>query len=282
MGKAMAANLLKAGHHVRVWNRSAGPAQELTALGAEIVENPSAAFSGDAVITMLADDKAMRAVIDEKLLENAPKDTVHVNMATVSIAYVKELSALHEKALVPYVAAPVFGRTEVAVAGNLHILAAGNPKWIERVQPLFDVMGQKTWRLGEAPEQANVVKISGNFMLAAAIESMAEAMALAKGYGIPEAELLDVLTGTLFPTRVYQNYGALIANRQFEPAAFRLVLGLKDVNLALAAGESAHVPMPFASVLRDNHIDAIAHGDGDKDWAAAAEVAFRRAGIDRE
>ena len=282
MGKAMAANLLKAGHHVRVWNRSAGPAEELAGLGAEVADSPSGAFRGDTVITMLADDNAVRSVVvDGKLIENAPDGVIHVNMATISVAFVKELVALHEKASVPYVAAPVFGRTEVAIAGNLNILAAGDGQAIDRVQPLLDAMGQKTWRLGDAPERANVVKISGNFMLAAAIETMAEAMALARGYGIPEGELLDVLTGTLFPTPVYKNYGALIANRQFEPAAFRLRLGMKDVNLALTAGEMAHVPMPFASVLRENHIDAVAHGDGDKDWSAASEVAFRRAGIER-
>jgi len=166
----------------------------------------------------------------------------------------------------------------VALAGKLNIVAAGDPSARARVQPLFDAMGQKTWPLGDEPERAIAVKLAGNFMLAAAIESMAEAAALANGHGVTTSELLEVLTSTLFAAPAYQNYGALIAARRYEPAAFRLALGLKDVNLALAAGAEGLAPMPFASILRDNLIDAIAHGDADRDWAALAEVALRRAG----
>lgn len=280
MGKAMAANLLKEGHHVRVWNRTPGPAEELEQQGAQPVKSPEEAFAGDAVISMLADDDAVRAVfVDQHLIENAPKTTVHVNMATVSVSFSEQLSLLHRDAGVPYVAAPVFGRTEVALAGRLNILAAGDAAAIDLVQPLFDVIGQKTYRLGDEAKRANVVKIAGNFMIAAAIESLAESVAMAEGHGLSAADALDILVNTIFSAPVYKNYGALIAEQRYEPAAFRLSLGLKDVLLALSAGESVHVPMPFASVLRDHHLDAIAHGDGDKDWAALANVTFRRAGL---
>jgi 3-hydroxyisobutyrate dehydrogenase-like beta-hydroxyacid dehydrogenase len=280
MGKAMAANLVKAGHTVRAWNRSRGPVEELVAQGARAAANAREAFAGDAVISMLADDDAVRTVIvDERLVEQAPRGVIHVNMATISVQFAQELAALHRSHGVAYVAAPVFGRTDVAAAGKLNIVVAGEAPAIDRVQPLFDAIGQKTWRFGEEPHRANVVKVSGNFMIAAAIEVMAEATAMAKGYGIAADELLQMLTGTLFAGPVFQTYGALIAQQRFEPVAFKLRLGAKDVRLALAAGESVHTPMPFGGVLRDQLLDAIAHGDGDRDWAALSRVAYRRAGL---
>ncbi len=281
MGRAMVANLLKAGHTVRVWNRSPGPAQEMAKLGAEAVDDPRQAFAGEAVLSMLADDDALKGVFEGgKLLDGAPKDLIHVNMATISVAYAKELAALHAEAGVGYVAAPVFGRTEVAEAGDLNILAAGPQALIERVTPLFDAVGKKVWRIAEEPFRANVVKLSGNYMIAASIQTIAEAVALGRSNGIEAGDLMEVLTGTLFGGRVHTGYGGLIAKETFEPAAFKLTLGAKDVRLALAAAEANHVPMPIASVLRDGFIDAIAHGDGALDWTALAKVTFRRAGLE--
>jgi 3-hydroxyisobutyrate dehydrogenase-like beta-hydroxyacid dehydrogenase len=279
MGKAIAVNLLKAGHSVCAWNRSPQPLAELAALGATAAPDPAAAFAADVVVSMLADDAAVRAVIIEPALwRHAKKNLVHVNMATVSVAVTRELAALHRAHGSAYVAAPVFGRPDAAAARKLHIVAAGGAAALAQLQPLFDAIGQKTWPVGTEPEQATAVKLGGNFMIAAAVEAMAEAAALSSGFGVPARAFLDVLTNTLFAAPVYQNYGALIADERYEPAAFRLALGLKDVNLALAASQEAVTPMPFASVLRDNLLDAIAHGDGDRDWAALAKVAFRRAG----
>jgi 3-hydroxyisobutyrate dehydrogenase-like beta-hydroxyacid dehydrogenase len=279
MGRAMAANLLRAGHKVRVWNRSPGPAEELAAAGAVIAGSPGQAFVGDAVITMLADDAALRGILAEgHLVETAAKTLVHVNMATISVAFAKELARLHADYGVGYVAAPVFGRTEVAVAGKLNIVAAGPPAMIDKVRPLFDAMGQKVWPMGEEPHRANAVKIAGNYMIAASLQTMAEAIALGRGHGVDAHDLLDVLTGTLFGGVVHKNYGAMIADAKFEPAAFKLTLGAKDVRLALEASADAHVPMPIASILRDGFLDAIAHGDGGLDWTALSRVTFRRAG----
>lgn len=280
MGKAMAANLLKAGHRLRVWNRSPGPVDELVALGATAAGAPREAAEAEVLITMLADDAATRAVLlDQGVLEAARPGLIHLSMATLSIGCAQELAALHRDRGLTYVAAPVFGRTEVAVAGKLNILAAGDPLAVERVQPLFTAMGQKVWPLGEDPAAANLVKIAGNFMIACAIEAMGEAVALGEGHGIAAGDLLDVLTGTLFPVPVYQGYGVQIAERRYDPASFRLVLGLKDLRLALAAGEAARVPLPFASLLRDSLLQAVAQGDGERDWVALAAVARRRAGL---
>lgn len=278
MGHAMAANLLKAGHHVRVWNRSRAPVDELARQGAEPVKEVGMAFRG-IVISMLADDDAVRQVIlTQGLLQSAPPGTVHVNMATISVGFAETLAAEHLRHGIQYVAAPVFGRPEVAVTGQLNIVAAGDPATIERVQPLLNAIGQRTWRLGSEPHQANAVKIAGNFMIAAAIEGMAESAVMVERYGVDPAELINVLTNTLFPAPVYKNYGALIVNRRYEPAAFRLALGLKDLRLTLEAAEGAHTPMPFASVLHDHLLEAVAQGDGERDWAALAEVVRRHAG----
>ena len=279
MGREMAATLVKAGHRVRVWNRSRGPVEELARKGAEAVRDPREAFRG-IVFSMLADDDAVRAIfLEPGLLESAPAGTVHVNMATISVRLATQLAEEHRLQGVGYVAAPVFGRPEAAAAAQLQIVAAGEDQAIERVQPLLDVMGQRTWRIGAEPSQANAVKLAGNFMIASAIETMAEATAMVERHGVEPAKLLDMLTNTLFAAPVYKNYGRMIVERRYEPAAFRLLLGLKDVRLLLEAGDESRTPMPFAGLLRDHLLEAVAQGDGERDWAALAEVVRRHAGL---
>lgn len=279
MGRAMAARLIAAGHHVRVWNRSRAAADEMARPGAVRVAEPRMAF-GDVVFSMLADDDAVRDVfLAPGMLESAPPNAVHVNMATISVGLAESLVEEHRRHGVGYVAAPVFGRPDAAAAGQLHVVVAGSDSAVERVQPLLEAIGQRVWRIGTEPPQANAVKLAGNFMIAAAIESMAEAVVMTGRFGLPPSALLDVMTNSLFAAPVYKNYGALIASRKYEPAGFRLVLGLKDVRLALEAGEKARTPMPFASILRDHLLEAIAQGDGDRDWSALAEVARRHAGM---
>ncbi|WP_336487676.1 NAD(P)-dependent oxidoreductase [Methylobacterium nigriterrae] len=277
MGRGMAASLVRAGHRVRVWNRSPDAVRSID--GAMPVATAAEAFRGDAAITMLADDPALRAVIVEGgLLDSGEPPGMHLSMSTISVALAQELAAIHARAGVPYVAAPVFGRPDVAEKGALNIVAAGDPAVTERAAPLLDAMGAKTWRFGTEPHRANAVKLAGNFMLVSAIEAMGEAAAFAEGHGVPGADLLDLLTSTLFASPVYKGYGASIAASRYEPPGFNLKLGAKDIRLALAAADAAGVPMPFASVLRDNLIDAMAHGDGEKDLAALATVAARRSG----
>ena len=277
MGRGMAASLIQAGHRVRVWNRSPKAAEALT--GAEPVASAAEAFRGDAAITMLADDAALRAVIVEGgLLDSPERPGLHLSMSTISVALAAELAAIHARAGIPYVAAPVFGRPDVAEKGALNIVVAGEAAVIDRAAPLLDAMGSKTWRFGDEPQRANAVKLAGNFMLVSAIEAMGEAAAFAEAHGVAGADLLDLLTNTLFASPVYNGYGASIAANRYEPPGFNLKLGAKDVRLALAAADAVGVPMPFASVLRDNLIDAMAHGDGDKDLAALARVASRRSG----
>jgi len=281
MGAAMASNLLAAGHALTVWNRSAPATEPLASLGARVARTADRAAQGELVCSMLADDRAVRAVfLDGGLLDAMDKGTVHVNHATISVALARELADAHERRGLGYVAAPVFGRPDAAAAAKLNMLVAGAPAVVARVQPALQAMAARLWPLGEAPERANVAKIAGNFMLASAIESMAEATALTRAHGVGAADFLDVMTQTLFAAPAYQGYGKLIAEQRFAPPGFAMPLGLKDVGLALAAGEAARVPLPFAGVLRDSLLEALAGGGAELDWSALAQVAARRAHLD--
>jgi 3-hydroxyisobutyrate dehydrogenase-like beta-hydroxyacid dehydrogenase len=278
MGSRIAENLLKAGHRVRVWNRSRGPVDALARVGATPVATARDAFSGDAVLSMLADDAAVHAVIDP-LLDAAPKGLVHVNLATISVALARDLAARHRTLGLEYVAATVFGRPDVAAAGKLNIVVAGEPSAVARIEPLLAVIGQRTWPMGTQPEHANVVKLAGNFMIGAAVEAMAEASVMASKNGVAPADLLDMLTKGVFTAPTYQVYGAAIAEQRYDPPAFKLSLLLKDLRLALAAADVARAPMPLADVVHESLLEAAAHGDGDHDVAALAEVSMRRAGV---
>jgi 3-hydroxyisobutyrate dehydrogenase-like beta-hydroxyacid dehydrogenase len=279
MGAAMAGNLVNAGHRVRVWNRSTEPVVALEALGAVAVASPAEAFDAGVVFSMLADDASVRAVIlDGGVLQATRKGVAHVNCATISVALGRELAEAHAAAGLSYLSAPVFGRPDAAANALLHIIVAGDSVVIDRMQPMFDILGQKTWRAGDEPSRANVVKIAGNFMLVAAIEAMGEASALVEGHDVSAGTFLEIMSSTLFASPIYKGYGPVIAERRYEPAGFALTLGLKDVRLALEAGADTSVPLPIASLARDNLLDAIAHGDGKKDWAALADVSRRHAG----
>ncbi|MEV6337562.1 NAD(P)-dependent oxidoreductase [Nocardia vinacea] len=278
MGQGMGASLLRAGHRLLVWNRSPEPVAALVAQGADAAGRLADVFAAETVVSMLADDHAVEQLLDPALLADA-KAAVHLNMATVSIALAERAEALHSEHGIGYVAAPVLGRPRVAAAGELNILAAGDETALAKVAPLLSAMGRHTWHFGTRPSHANAAKISANFLIACAIESMAEACSLAESHGVRPTDLVEMLSGTLFPGPIYSGYGAMVAERRYEPAGFRLPLGLKDVNLALTSGAAANVPLPFGSVLRDAFLDALAHGDGDKDWAAVAAVARRRAGL---
>jgi 3-hydroxyisobutyrate dehydrogenase-like beta-hydroxyacid dehydrogenase len=281
MGRNMAANLLRAGEPLIVWNRSPEPAEALAAQGARRAGEPAEAGKVDVLFSMLADDAATRAVLlDHGVLAAMATGSVHVNMATVSVAFAREMAELHAQKGVGYIAAPVLGRVDVAAAGKLNILAGGPAELIARVQPYFDLMGQKTWRFGDVPEQANAVKLGANLTLACAIEAMGEASALVRAHGIAAADFLDLLGQTLFAgSPVYKGYGGMIAQQRYSPAGFKLSLGLKDVGLAVEAGQAKGVPLPFGNALIENLREAVQQGDGELDLAALAKVVARRAGL---
>ncbi|SFW21692.1 NAD(P)-dependent oxidoreductase [Luteibacter sp. UNCMF366Tsu5.1] len=282
MGVGMAGNLIKGGHALTVWNRSADAAKPLAEQGAKVAATAAEAAAGaDALHSMLANDAAVRQVILEGgVLDTLPQGAVHVNHATVSVALARELADAHERRGIGYVAAPVFGRPTVAAAGELNLVVSGKPDAVAKVQGLLELLARKVWPMGDDPVRATIVKIGGNFLIGAAIESMAEATTLTRAHGVSAKDFLAVMSGSLFASPIYQVYGGLIAEEAYSPAGFKMSLGFKDIGLARAAAEAERVPMPFASVIHDALLEALAAGDGELDWSAMARVAARRANLD--
>lgn len=284
MGSGMARNLLKAGHELTVWNRSRSRAEEFKSLsgGAKAVATPGeAAAGGEVVFTMLADDRALEDVCfgPGKILESLPAGSIHVSSSTISVALSRRLESAHREKRQHYVSAPVFGRPEAAAAAKLFIVAAGASDQLERCRPLFDVLGQKTFIAGESAPGANLIKLTGNFLITTVIESLAEGVALVKKSGLDANQFLEILTSSLFASPVYKTYGGIIAAEKYQPAGFKLPLGLKDNRLLLAAAEENAVPMPMASLVRDRFLAAMAQGMGEWDWSAIARVTAKNAGL---
>ena len=279
MGAAMAANLVKAGHDVTVFNRSPGKSAALVALGARAGNDLAAACGGSVVISMLADDDAACAMAlgQGGILEHLRQGAIHLSMSSISVALAKRLAQAHARAGQRFVAAPVFGRPDMAAAAKLFIVAAGDPGAVDECQPLFDAMGQKTTSIGTEPSAANLVKLSGNFLMASAIEALGEAVALVGKAGIDRRAYVDFLTSTVFNVPAYKTYGDLIAQDKFEPAAFAAPLGYKDIRLALAAAQSLRVPMPLASLLHDRFLRLLAQGGEGLDWSAVGGLASQDA-----
>jgi 3-hydroxyisobutyrate dehydrogenase-like beta-hydroxyacid dehydrogenase len=280
MGAAMAANLLKAGHEVTVYNRTSSKADPLLKKGGRFAANISDACHGDAVMTMLADDPALESVVfgDGGVADSLSKDAIHVSMSTISVALSQKLTAAHAERGQRFVSAPVFGRPEAAAVAKLVVTAAGAEDAVEACTPLFDAIGQKTFRFGTNPADANLVKISGNFLISCVIESLAEAMALVGKAGIDQHQYLDFLTSTLFAAPVYKTYGAIIVDKKFEPAGFAAPLGFKDNRLVLAAAQELQVPLPLASLIYNRFLALLANGGGKLDWSAIALMAAKDAG----
>jgi 3-hydroxyisobutyrate dehydrogenase-like beta-hydroxyacid dehydrogenase len=279
MGLPMARNLSQAGFELRVWNRTASKAAEVP--GARPAPTPAAACKdAEFAVTMLADDAAVEAVVfgSDGILGALPRGACHLGSSTISVALSARLAEAHRAAGQGFVAAPVFGRPEAAAARQLWIVPGGDRACIERAAPLFAALGQGTFPMGTAP-QASLAKLLGNFLIAGTIEALGEALALAEKAEMDPARFLEMLTGTLFGAPVVRRYGELLVNTEFEPAGFRLALGLKDVDLALRAGEDTRTPLPLADLVRERMLTALAHGRGQFDWSGFASVIRESAGL---
>jgi 3-hydroxyisobutyrate dehydrogenase-like beta-hydroxyacid dehydrogenase len=281
MGSAIAQRLIQAGHRVTVYNRTRSRAEPLRAAGAVVADSPAAAAAGEAVITMLADDQAVEATVlgNDGVLQGLRADTVHISMSTITVALSERLESAHPAAGRHYLAAPVFGRPDAAASGKLFIVAGGEASAIARCQSLFDAIGQRTFVIGDTPHWANLVKLSGNFLIASMIECLGEAVALMRKSGVDPQRFIDIMTESLFAAPVYRTYGKLIVDQHFQPPGFTMPLGLKDIRSALAAAEAQRVPMPVASLVRDHFITGIARGGEGLDWSALARVAAEEAGL---
>ena len=280
MGIGMAQNLIRAGNELSVYNRTRQKADELAASGAHVAATPAEASRGDAVFTMLADDAALEEVVfgTGGILSAGPGVT-HVSMSTISTALSRRLAAEHAAQSQTYLAAPVFGRPEAAAAAKLVVVAAGPSAVFEKCRPALEAMGQKVFHVGEQPDAANRIKVCGNFMLASMLETLGEVFAVLRKADIDPKLFLEIVNGHVFRSPVYENYGKAAAEGCFEPAGFKLRLGLKDVKLALASAEEVTAPMPLASLLRDHLLSGVARGYGDIDWAGLAKVVAEDAGI---
>jgi 3-hydroxyisobutyrate dehydrogenase-like beta-hydroxyacid dehydrogenase len=280
MGRPMALNLARSEHDVVVWNRTRDRAEGLE--GVTVAESPRQAAEGVAVaITMLSGDDAADSVCfgDDGLLEGLPAGAVHAAMSTLSADSSRKLAESHEGRGQGYVAAPVFGRPQAAEGASLWIVVGGRKEAIDACRPAFDLLGQGIIEAGEEPAQANVMKLAGNFMLACAIESMAEAYTLVRAHQIPVGLFHEVMASRLFGSPIYEGYGGLIAAGRYEPAGFKLAHGLKDTRYALAAGEGRNVPLPLGSLIHDRLLSAVARGWADIDWAGLGRVAAEDAGM---
>lgn len=279
MGSAMADRILGGGHEVAVYNRTASKCDDVVARGAKRAGSiAEAAGFGEVTITMLENDAALSSVAMDSggLLQSLPKGGIHLAMGTHSVALIGKLTEAHAKAEQILVSAPVMGRPPAAASGQLGILTGGPADAVETCQPLFAAMGRRTFDCGVTPVGAAAAKIANNAVLACAVEAMAEGFALAEKSGVPGAAFLDVLTDGLFAAPAYKIYGKLIAERgYFGEAGFAATTGLKDVNLALSAGETVGVPLPSVNVCRDRLLSAIARGNGERDWSVLADEQAR-------
>ena len=269
MGRPMVERLKGAGHGVKVYNR--------TRSSPDVAAKPEDVVNAEVVITMLADDAAVRAVwLDSGLARRLAAGSVHLNMATVSMAISRELKSVQENR---YVAAPVFGRPPVAAKGELDIIAAGPQEALSKCRPIFDILGKQTFIVGAEPEKANAVKIARNFLLATVIESLGEAYALVRKCGVQPNDFWEILSKTSLGSPAYRNYGKMIVDQAWTPAQFAMPLGVKDVELALSTAREAGMDLPSGQLIRKHLLEAIEAGRAEQDWAALAGKLAADAGL---
>ncbi|WP_341940268.1 NAD(P)-dependent oxidoreductase [Microbacterium sp. LWH10-1.2] len=276
MGAAMASRLIDAGHTVLVWNRSSAAAEPLVAAGARSVDSPAEALRAGVAISMLANDAAASAVFTPDALRSA-SGAVHVNMSTLSLATVRELVVRHREAGVAYVAAPVLGRPHLAASGGLNIVAAGPSDALNRAEEFLSVLGKRTWRLGEEPERANLVKIGVNYNLIHTLQALAESLNLVERGGVDGSVFVEILTDAAYTGTAYTGYGKMIAERGYRPVGFSAALGLKDLTLAQSAAQEYRAALPTADVLADIFEQTLEDGElSQLDWSAMAEITRRQ------
>src|SRR5215207_297307 len=251
MGRGMAASLIKAGHAVTVFNRTPGKSADLEAAGAKVAVDIAEVCDADVVFTMLSNDEAVESVVFGELgiLDSLPRGAVHVSSSTISIELSDRLDAAHAQKGQRYVAATVLGRPNLAAEGQLFVIVGGADGAVDDVAPLLDAIGRQTTRFGTRPSNANIVKLSVNFLFASVMESLGEAVALIAKGGIDKADYIEFLTTTMFDAPAYKTYGELAVSDQPAPVGFAAPLGFKDIRLAIAASEKLEVPMPLLSLL---------------------------------
>jgi 3-hydroxyisobutyrate dehydrogenase-like beta-hydroxyacid dehydrogenase len=283
MGQGMSARLVSDGHDLLVYNRTSGKTAAVEHAGAKVAPTIDDVCSNrELVISMVADDGALNDVTlgPGGVRDCLSKDTVYVAMGTHSASAIQAVAtALSDKGLA-FVAAPVLGRPDAAAAGQIVIVCGGPHEALRKCEPAFNTLGRKTMEASSAPEAAIAIKLANNFVLGCAVETMAEAFALVRKYGVNPQVFYDVMTEGLFAAPAYKVYGKLIVDSSYDKPGFTVTLGLKDIKLALAAAELVGVPLPSGSVVRDRLVGAIAHGDANKDWSVLGREQARASGLE--
>jgi len=280
LGTPIAESLVNSGFDLTVWNRTRSKTQPLVDLGARAADNPVDAITpGGIVFSVLADDAAVEDTFSKDVLKKLGRQGIHISMSTISPECSRRLHQTHQAYEARYVAAPIFARPEAVKAKVGNISISGDPDAREIVKPILQTFVKGIYDFGDDPGAANVVKLAGNFMIAASLEMMGEAFTMAEKNGVSRQSIYEMLSQTLFAAPIFQNYGRIVANHAYEPVAFRLPLGLKDINLTLKTASDSNVPMPLADLIRNRFISAIAKGRSDLDWGALAKGASDDAGL---
>jgi 3-hydroxyisobutyrate dehydrogenase-like beta-hydroxyacid dehydrogenase len=283
MGQAMARRILAAGHDLAVYNRTVDKTKALAAAGAKVLGSiAEAARYGDAVFTMLADDAALDDVTQQKggLLQSLPRNSIHICAGTHGVDIIRKLEAAHTAAGQILLTSPMLGRPAVVESGQAGVVVGGPAASVERCRPLLTALGRRVFEAGASPAAATAIKIANNFVLGCAIEAMGEGFSLVRKYGVAPQVFYDLMTDGLFASSAYKIYGKIIVDESYDTVGQMALLGLKDANLALAAGEAVGVPLPSGNVWRDRLVGAVAHGDGGKDWAVMAREQARASGLE--
>ncbi|MEC2334910.1 3-hydroxyisobutyrate dehydrogenase [Bacillus subtilis] len=270
MGQPIARNVLQAGYELTVYNRTKQKTEDLVTEGAQAADTPRlAAKSADIVITMLADDDSVSTVTfgEDGLLEGLAENGIHISMSTISVEFSEKLAAAHAEKGQSFLAAPVLGRPDAAAKAALRIITAGPAEAKQTAKPLLDSLSQQVFDVGEESKIANAAKISINFLLVSMLEALSESFLMMEKYGLEQKQFLEIASA-LFGSPVYQNYGTIMAEQKFEPAGFKMSLGLKDTNLALAAAKRVSANLPLAELAKSHFENGIEKGFGDLDWAA--------------
>jgi 3-hydroxyisobutyrate dehydrogenase-like beta-hydroxyacid dehydrogenase len=282
MGSPMARRLLAAGHKVTVWNRTREKAEALAPCGAAIaVTSAEAVRSADAVLTMLFDDAAHEAVVfgPDGILDALKPGALHISLSTISVALSERLTIEHARRGQLFVAAPVFGRPNVAEEGRLWIVVAGIDSAVAQARPLLDPLSRGISVVGSEPRQAHALKLGGNFLISAMIHSLGESFVYAESQGIAPEAFLEAVNSALFQSPFYAAYGNVMLHPP-EHLGATMALGAKDLSLLREAAASRHTRLSLADNMAEIFAQADQAGLGGQDWAVGQyRMAQRRGGL---
>lgn len=281
MGAAMAHRLIADGHELSVWNRTEGKTEPLLREGAIAAATPAEAELGaDAVVTMLFDDHAHEEVLfgANGLMDALTPSTLHISCSTISVALSERLTREHAARRIPFVAAPVFGRPNIAEAGKLWTVVAGSDENVTQARPVLEAFSRGISVVGQEPKQAHALKLGGNFLISAMIYSLGNAFVYSDAQGIDPAVFLEAINSALFQSPLYAAYGKVMLNPPEQPGA-TIRLGAKDTRLLREAAARASVRLDLADTLAGVFEEAKSAGLEQEDWAVGQyRVAQRRSG----